>query len=133
MGVTRCGSRAVGSGLRWGIVVGVCLRGGLSCVPIWQCPRRTRGVDLVRVAGAVSVISVSCFLSPPVFASSPFPVGVVPPLSCSECWWPTGGSLPPCCVARSALFPWVCARHLVSLPVPLPRAFPLPFTFMVPW
>ena len=79
----------------------------------------------------VSVPLVWCVPPPPVLASSPFPIGVAPALSCFQCWWPSGCSLPLCSVACSALFSWVRARHLVPFPALLPRALPLPFPFLV--
>ena len=134
-GVTWCGSRAVGSRPQWRVVLGECLCGGLSRCPGVPIPVAVSpgglAVDWVSGRGVMSVSLMWCVPPPPVSASSPFRNGVAPTLSCSE-WWPSGDSLPLCCVARSALFPWVRARHLVPFPALLPRAFPFPFPFAVP-
>ena len=142
VGATWCGSCAVGSGLRWCVVVGVCLWAGLSCVPV----SRSRvwcllGVSHCRLGlggrGGVGLSGVVFVPPPPVLASSPFRIGVARALSCSQCWWPSGDSQPPCCVARSALFLWVRARHLVPPPALLPRTFPfalsLPGALVAGW
>ena len=81
----------------------------------------------------MSICPSCCVSPPPVLASSPFRINVAPALSCSHCWWPSGDSLPPCCVARSALSLLVRACHLVPFPALLLRAFPLRSPFPVPW
>ena len=50
VGVTRCGSRAVGSGLQWRVVVSVCLWGCLLCAPAsWSRSRCSLGVSRCRL------------------------------------------------------------------------------------
>ena len=103
----------------WRVSVGVRLWGGPPCAPVWQCPFGVWRCRLGVRGGAV-------------LASLPFPSAVAPALSFSQCWWPSGGSLPPCCVA-----PW-CPASVGALlspcafPHPLERAFSLLFPFPVP-
>ena len=107
VGAARCGSRAVGSGLRWRVVVGECPCRGLSCVSVsrfWsRCPLADSWCGLVLGGwGGVGPSRVVCpsFARPPVLplrywcARCPvlLPVLVAPDVS-----------LPPYCVARSAL------------------------------
>ena len=119
--------------LWWACASGVVCRVSLCPSPSPGVPWGSRDVDWVWRLGAVLAPCVWCVPLLPVLLSSAFPIGVAPALSCAQCWWPSGGTLPPCCVVRSALFSWVCARHLVPFHALLLPAFPLTFPFPMPW
>ena len=97
-------------------------------------PQRSRSVDWVWWCWAFRC-GVLLFpgVRPGAHCCALSPSAIAPGLTSSPCWWSSGGSLPPYCVAPGALSLWAPACYLGPLLPLSPRAFPLSFPFPLCW
>ena len=128
VGATRCGSCAVGSGLRWRVLAGVCLWGSASCAPAWHCSLGSRLSSHPSPSLVLWPLPSPC---PSVGGPSviPGPRVVLPPVPCAPWCVPLTWchSSPPCRGPSLCPFPFRCpgggvVARSIGRRWPMPRA-----------